>query len=177
MDEGRSKPVIRRATVDDAALVAALGARTFAETFGADNRPDDMAAYLAAAFGLPQQTAELSNPDYVTLLAEVGGAMAGFAQVRRRTPPACVRGPAPVEIQRFYVDRPWHGCGVAAPLMRASLDAVRALGGRSAWLSVWERNPRALAFYAKQGFTRSGAAEFRVGSDCQTDHILERAAD
>lgn len=169
--------VIRRATVDDAAHLADFGARTFHDAFAADNRPEDMAAYLASAFGRPQQTAELTSPDWVTLLVEIDGATAAFAQVRRQSPPAAVTGPAPIEIHRFYVQRGWHGRGVAGALMQACLDVVRELGGRTAWLSVWERNPRALAFYAKHGFTRSGMAEFWVGPDCQTDHIMERGVD
>lgn len=171
-----TEPVrIRRATVADAVDVATIGARTFHETFAADNRPDDMAAHLAASFGVPQQTEELLSADYVTLLAYAGATLVAFAQVRRKTPPACIEGPAPVELHRFYVDRQWHGLGVAATLMAASVDAIHALGGRTAWLSVWERNPRARAFYAKCGFRQTGTAEFWVGPDCQTDHILERA--
>lgn len=165
---------IRRAGVADAAVVAEFGARTFSETFAADNRPEDMAAHLTAAFGVPQQTAELSDPDYVTLLAYVDGGLAAFAQVRRKTTPACVQGPAPVELQRIYVDRPWHGRGVAAPLLAAVFDVVRELGGRTVWLSVWERNPRGRAFYVKSGFRQTGTADFWVGPDRQTDHIMER---
>lgn len=168
---------IRRACVADAAALAEIGARTFHETFAADNRPDDMAAYLATSFGVSQQTAELASADYVTLLACAGATPIAFAQVRRKEPPACVEGPAPVELHRFYVDRQWHGRGVAAPLMAASADAIRALGGRTAWLSVWEHNPRARAFYVKCGFRQTGTAEFWVGPDCQTDHILERTID
>jgi ribosomal protein S18 acetylase RimI-like enzyme len=56
--------------------------------------------------------------------------------------------------------------------MDACIEAVRGFGGRTAWLSVWEKNPRAQAFYAKVGFTRVGEADFRVGPDRQTDHIL-----
>ena len=115
--------------------------------------------------------------DYVTLLAYVGATLVAFAQVRRKAPPACVEGPAPVELHRFYVDRQWHGRGVAVPLMASSVDASRALGGRTAWLSVWEHNPRARAFYAKCGFRQTGTTEFWVGPDCQTDHVLERAID
>jgi len=161
--------------VADAAALAEIGARTFHDTFAADNTPDDMAEHLAATFGVVQQEAELSNADYVTLLACVDGALAAFAQVRRHDPPDCVEGPAPVELHRFYVDRPWHGQGVAARLMAVSVDAIRELGGRTVWLSVWEHNPRARAFYAKCGFRQSGTANFWVGSDCQTDHILARA--
>ena len=168
---------IRRAAAEDAAGLAELGARTFQDTFAADNRPEDMAAHLAAAFGVPQQTAELTDSDYVTLLAYVDGSLAAFAQVRRTDPPPSVEGSAPAELHRFYVDRPWHGQGVAAPLMAACADAIRELGGRTVWLSVWEHNPRARAFYTKCGFRHVGTAEFWVGTDCQTDHILERALD
>ena len=78
---------IRRATLDEAAAVAALAARTFEETFGADNRPEDMAVHLSTAYGVPQQSAEIADPDYVTLLAFADDALAAFAQVRRKTPP------------------------------------------------------------------------------------------
>lgn len=166
---------IRRATVADVAALAEIGARTFHDTFAADNRPEDMAAHLAAAFGVPQQTEELTNPDYVTLLAFVDDTLAAFAQVRRKEPPDCVEGPAPIELHRFYVDKAWHGRGVAAPLMAASVGAMRELGGRTVWLSVWEHNPRARAFYAKCGFQYTGTTEFWVGPDCQTDHVLARA--
>lgn len=165
---------IRRATLDDAAAVAALAAKTFFDTFAADNRPEDMAEHLATAYGLPQQSAEIADPGYVTLLAFVDDTLAAFAQVRHQTPPPCVAGDAPIEIHRFYVDQRWHGQGVARPLMDACLEAVRGFGGRTAWLSVWEKNPRAQAFYAKAGFTRAGEADFWVGPDRQTDHIFVR---
>jgi diamine N-acetyltransferase len=40
------------------------------------------------------------------------------------------------------------------------------------WLSVWERNPRAIAFYGKCGFRMVGSKDFWVGSDRQTDHVM-----
>ena len=168
---------IRRATVADAVALAEIGARTFHDTFAVDNQPDDMAEHLATTFGVAQQSAELASADYVTLLADVDGTLAAFAQVRRHDPPDCVEGRSPVELHRFYVDRPWHGQGVAARLMAATVEAIRALGGRTVWLSVWEHNPRARAFYAKCGFLQSGTADFWVGPDRQTDHILERAVE
>lgn len=165
---------IRRASLDDAAAVAAFAAKTFYETFAADNQPEDMAVHLSTAYGVPQQAAEIADPDYVTLLAFADDTLAALAQVRRKAPPPCVTGEAPIEIHRFYVDQRWHGRGIARPLMDACIEAVRGFGGRTAWLSVWERNPRAQAFYAKAGFTRAGEADFWVGPDRQTDHIFVR---
>lgn len=168
---------IRRATLDDAAAVASLAARTFEETFAVDNRPEDMAAHLVTAYGVQQQSAEIASADYATLLAFADGTLAAFAQVRRKDPPPCVTGDSPIEIHRFYVDHRWHGQGVARPLMDASIATARGLGARTLWLSVWEKNPRAQSFYAKRGFTRVGDADFWVGPDRQTDHIFARALD
>lgn len=164
---------IRRATISDAPAVASFAARTFAETFGPDNRPEDMAEYLASAYGEAQQRAELSDPDYVTLVVDApGNGLLAFAQVRRHPQPDCVEGDAPVELFRFYVDRPAHGSGLAQRLMKVVENVALAMRGGTLWLGVWERNLRAAAFYRKCGFRDVGSHQFLVGTDSQTDRIM-----
>jgi diamine N-acetyltransferase len=163
---------IRRAAPPDAAALAELAARTFAQTFAAGNTPEDLQAHLAASYGLAQQTAELMDPAVVTLLALRGDEPVGFAQVRRNAAPRCVVVERPVELHRFYLARSAQGTGVAAPLMAAARAAAQALGGRHLWLGVWERNPRAVAFYLKSGFVKVGSHDFIVGSDRQTDWVF-----
>ena len=163
---------VRRGVPDDAARLAALAARTFSEAFGADNRPSDLAAHVEASYGVRQQTGELIDRDYITLLAEVDGELAAFAQLRRGEVPSCVRSDAAVELMRFYVDARWHGRGVAQRLMQHVREGARELGARELWLGVWERNPRAIAFYAKCGFRDVGTKDFFVGPDRQTDRVM-----
>ena len=57
-------------------------------------------------------------------------------------------------------------------LMQAVRDAAREFEGRHLWLGVWEHNPRAQAFYRKQGFVDVGSTTFHVGTDRQTDRVL-----
>jgi ribosomal protein S18 acetylase RimI-like enzyme len=169
---------IRRAGPADAAPLAELAARTYTDTFADSTDPKDLELFLAKSYGVPQQTRELTDPDAITLVAEGERGLAGFAQVRRGAAPSCVQGPAPiVEIWRFYVDRDWHGRGVAQRLMAAAWDAARELGARTLWLSVWEHNARAQAFYAKFGFRDVGSKDFWVGTDCQTDRIMQTAVE
>ena len=166
---------IRRATPADSATFAEFGARTFFEAFAADNTPQDMAAHLASAWSPALQDAELRDPLIDTLLAvESGGALAGFAQLRAQHGPACVRTLVPIELQRFYVDRPWQGRGLAGALMKEVERVARQRGARELWLGVWERNLRAQAFYRKCGFEEVGTQVFVVGSDPQTDHVMLR---
>jgi ribosomal protein S18 acetylase RimI-like enzyme len=164
--------LIRRGVLGDAAALAELAARTFTDAFGSDNRPEDLQAHLACAYGVAQQSAELADPNIVTLLADRGGALIGYAQVRRHTVPACVTQDRPIELQRFYLDRSAHGTGVARELMSAVHETARELGGRHLWLGVWERNARAIAFYSKMGFTKVGSHHFHVGTDQQTDDVM-----
>lgn len=129
--------------------------------------------HLARSYGLAQQTAELAHPGISTLLASADGVLAGFAQLRQGLPPPCVTATRPIELWRFYVSRPWHGRGVAQALMAGAVAAARQRDGAVLWLGVWERNPRAQAFYRKSGFTDVGSQQFLVGTDTQTDRVME----
>jgi ribosomal protein S18 acetylase RimI-like enzyme len=163
---------IRRADLTDAPCLAAFAARTFADTFGPENTAEDMAAHFASSYSEAHQGREIASPEIVTLLLEEDSALAAYAQVRRNDAPIEPPLESAVELWRFYVDRRWHGRGLAAPLMDAAKKAAGALGARQLWLSVWERNPRAVAFYTKSGFRIVGSKDFWVGSDRQTDHVM-----
>ncbi len=167
-------PTIRRATPDDAAALAELAARTFRDTFGADNTPEDLALHLASSYSPSLQAQEIADPDLITLVAENAQALVAFAQLRRGSAPPCVTGPSPIELSRFYLAADWHGRGLSQRLMAEVLDAARRDGAATLWLGVWERNPRAIAFYRKAGYLDVGAHIFVVGTDPQTDRIMTR---
>lgn len=168
---------LRRALVSDAATLAEFGARTFVETFAADNSPDDMATYLAQSFGAAIQRAELSSPSVAAFLAEVDGALVGYAVLRDGGDASglpSLTAAAPVELQRLYVGRELKGRGVAQLLMAEVEAEARRRGGRTLWLGVWEKNARAIAFYEKSGFTDVGTHVFQLGSDAQTDRLMSK---
>ena len=165
---------IRHAGESDARSLAELAARTFEETFAADNRPEDMALHAASTYGVARQLEEIRDPDITTLLAEVDGRLAGYAQLRFGDAPACVVGERPVELWRFYIVSALHGRGVAQTLMKHVELEARSRGARTLWLGVWEHNDRARSFYSKAGFVDVGSHIFTVGSDEQTDRILMR---
>jgi ribosomal protein S18 acetylase RimI-like enzyme len=166
---------IRRATVADAEALSEIGARTFFETFAADNTPEDMKLFLESTWHPELPRAEIQDENLDTLIAcDASGAIAGFAQLRVNDPPAGIVVRAPVELKRFYVDKPWHGQGLARSLMEAAERAARARGAREFWLGVWERNERAQAFYRKCGFRKVGKQIFVVGNDPQTDNVMLR---
>ena len=164
----------RRGTVLDASRLTGFAVKSFSHTYGEFNTPEDMEGYLRSSFGAEQQTRELADPDMITVLAESGDALIGYAQVRRKEHPPFVSQENPAEIYRFYVDASAHGKGVARRLMDESMNAARDLGAKHIWLGVWERNARAIAFYRKCGFIEIGEQYFQLGSDRQRDLVLVR---
>ena len=169
--------VVRRGRPDEAGELSVFAERVFREAFAAQNRVADLDMYLRNAYGPRQQLAELNDPQITTLVAEVEGRMAGFAQVRPGKAPPCVEGSAPIELWRFYVDRPFQGLGVAGTLMQAVVEAAMDRNARTVWLGVWEQNPRAQAFYRKCGFADVGKQPFQLGGDTQTDRVMARPLD
>lgn len=167
-------PMIRRGTVADAGLLSELGARTFTETFAAENTPEDLASYIGTSFNVARVTAELEDPASIFLIAEVDGRAAGYARLHAGEPAPEIEGAKPIELVRLYVSREWLGRGLGGQLMRACLDQARQAGHETIWLGVWERNPRAQAFYRKWNFRTVGAHVFQLGADKQRDLLMER---
>jgi ribosomal protein S18 acetylase RimI-like enzyme len=167
---------ICRGSVVDAAELAVFAARTFKEAFSANTQPDDMQAHLAASYGLAQQAAELADPLVATILARSVGKLVAYAQVRQSSPPPpCVTHADPIELHRFYVDSRAHGSGLAPRLMDEAHRAAREFHGRHIWLSVWDQNPRGIAFYKKTMFVDVGSTFYMVGPDKQLDRVLVSA--
>lgn len=79
-----------------------------------------------------------------TWVAEHGTEIIGFTQYG---PPDGSPAVADRELSAMYVRAPWYGTGLAQALLDSVLEP-----DRSCCLWVFERNPRARAFYGKYGF-------------------------
>ena len=166
---------IRYAKSSDNVMLSEIGRQTFYDSFAAENTPEDMAAYLAESFSPQKQAAELADSKTVFLIAEIEDEAVGFARMKEGPPLPGITGDHPIEIVRFYSVKAWIGRGVGAALMQACLDEASKRGCDSIWLDVWERNPRAMAFYRKWGFVEVGTATFKLGSDLQHDLLFQRS--
>jgi RimJ/RimL family protein N-acetyltransferase len=167
---------IRRATADDAARLSEFASAAFIDWYLPDNRAEDVQTHVRNTFAPDLQRNEIKEPGQYVLLAESAGDVAGYGMLRLNRPCAGLSQIGLAEIRRFYVGRAWHGTGLATTLMQAVTAHGASLGASGFWLTCWERNPRALAFYAKCGFRDIGTTTFTVGHDVQTDRLLYRPA-
>lgn len=174
MPSSTALPTIREAHMSDAAALAELSRRTFTDTFAAGNTPDDLAMFLHATYGEVIQRQELASSHLMYFLAEVQGLPVAYVLLRHGKPSPFVDDPTAVEIQRLYVDRAFHGTGLAQRMMDECVRIATLRGAASLFLGVWEHNARALRFYAAQGFVPVGQQGFMLGNDPQTDLVMHR---
>lgn len=85
-----------------------------------------------------------------TTVAEVGGQVVGFTMVDGD------------ELEQLFVDPDQHGAGIAAPLLAAGEQRIRAAGHDMAWLAVVVGNARARRFYEKHGWSDAGDLPYEV---------------
>jgi diamine N-acetyltransferase len=166
--------IIRKATIEDANLLAQLGWQTFYESFIAVNSPDDMQAYLEEAFTPEVILSELQDPDSQYFIAQNPTKAIGYAKLRYRPNAEELPKPEAIELQRIYVDANYQKLKVGSLLLNHCLKTAQNQGFKIIWLGVWEHNQKALAFYQKNGFTAFGSHTFQLGKDLQTDLLYQK---
>ncbi|MFT7688817.1 MAG: ribosomal protein S18 acetylase RimI-like enzyme [Candidatus Azotimanducaceae bacterium] len=168
-------PSIRKAELADARFLSLFAESTFRDTFSSENTSEDMNLHCRKYFSEEIQKEEILNTNRATLLSIVEDKLVGYTQLHWGEFPSCVPANFPGEIQRLYIDSPWHGRGVAQDLMNAAIAEMINRGSDAVCLGVWENNPRAISFYEKLGFKKCGSKVFQLGTDPQTDIIMTRS--
>ncbi|KAG0749197.1 hypothetical protein G6F57_009714 [Rhizopus arrhizus] len=155
-------------------VLSELGGRLFADTFGDDNPPEDMKAFLESTYTPEIQFKELNDPSIHTYMAfDEENTPVAFCQLKEsKDVYDFVGDPEAVELSRIYVDKRYAGKGIGKKLLAECLSKTRQLGKKTIWLGVWEFNPSAIKFYESQGFRKVGSHTFKVGNKLDTDEIM-----
>ena len=167
---------IRQAVPEDAALLTDLAYTTFWDAFHdhPKNAPHDLEAYMQTAFSVEQIRSEIEDTNSVFLIAELDGELAGYAKLIFESTEPDIIAEWPVELSRLYSHQKYLGKGVGQALMDACFARAKETGRDVIWLGVWEFNPRAQRFYEKNGFRLVGKHTFLLGSDPQTDLLMQK---
>lgn len=164
---------IRYGNTSDANRLAQLGAQTFYDTFSNDNLEEDIRLHLEATYSPDIQLSELDDPNVIYIVAEVDSELVGYAKLHLNSRVDSVQNEKTIEIERIYSAKEYIGKGVGKELMQSCINEARQRECDSIWLGVWEKNPRAIAFYKKWGFRDVGEHIFMLGKDPQRDIIMK----
>ena len=139
---------VRPADVQDADAIAAVHVRAWQEAY-AHLLPADFLAARDVDARAQRWRAIVTDPTVDVLVACVDGRVVGWASAG----PGRGDAPRDRELEGIYVLATHHGSGAG----QALLDA--AVGTDPAFLWVADGNPRAEAFYRRNGFARDGAVK------------------
>ncbi|KAI5262793.1 acyl-CoA N-acyltransferase [Aureobasidium subglaciale] len=168
---------IRKATLQDAKALAALGTHVWTKTFGHTVSPADLQKYLNASYSTSAMEADITNPLKELIVAtSTTNDIIGFTLMTKGSTEPCLASYSNhVELQRIYVHPAYHGTGVGK-LLAVELEALaRKEGFEHMWLGVWEENARALGLYGKLGFKEVGKKKFLVGDQVDTDLVMVKS--
>ena len=98
-------PILRRAVPADTRCLADIGRETFVETFGTLYPPDDLSAYLLAAYDTEATRLSLEDPAQASwLLEDASGRALGYATAGPCGLPHSEAGPGALELKRINRD-------------------------------------------------------------------------
>lgn len=164
---------MRKCTQEDLEMIRSLSEKTFMETFGADNKEEDMNEYLKENFSSPKLLEELINNHSIYYAVFFKGSPAAYMKVNFMEAQTEKGYPDSLEIQRIYVLKKYKGQQMGRKLIGQAVETAKRNGLKYIWLGVWEHNTAAKKFYEKLGFVKIDTHVFLLGEDEQTDEIMK----
>lgn len=164
---------IKRVALNDIDQLQKIGRQTFSETFSAGNTEEDMRKYLEEGFSIEKLTAELNNKNSEFYFATIDNKVIGYLKLNFGQSQTELKDDKALEIERIYVLKEFHGKSVGQLLYEKAIQIARQTNADYVWLGVWEKNPRAINFYKKNGFVEFDKHVFKLGNDEQTDIMMK----
>lgn len=159
--------------ISDIKTLQELSRQTYFETFAADNTPENMQSYLEASFNEQKLTTEINDSYSAFYFAKIDNKAVGYLKLNFGPAQTELQDNKGIEVERIYVLKDFHGQKVGQLLLDKAIQVAREWKIEYIWLGVWEKNPKAIRFYEKNGFVPFGSHIFRLGDDEQTDIMMK----
>jgi GNAT superfamily N-acetyltransferase len=164
--------LFRPAEPADALCLGVLSTQVFLDTYAPHGIRAAVANEVLAKHSVAVYEALLADLAVTILLAECAGHLVGFSQVRNGVGHALVAESAAAELDRLYVQERFTGRGVGRDLLRHAEKAAAARGADTLWLTAWEGNARALAFYPRRGYESLGMTVYTIDGEDFPNHVF-----
>ncbi|KAF8955431.1 hypothetical protein BGZ46_002641 [Entomortierella lignicola] len=167
---------LRKATSDDAAVLAELGALTFSHTFGSMYAPKDLEDFITTTYTVEQHLTPLNDPrESFWLLEDDKGQAIAFGWVGACKLPVSNLESNAGEVKRLYVHPDHQGKKLGTLVLDRMIVWLGDNGFEPLYIGVWSGNDGAQRLYARYGFEKFSEYEFIVGNHRDHEFILKRA--
>ena len=163
--------LVRRGELRDAENLSALAIQVWLHTYATEGISSVVSRYVLSEFSAGKFEVALSEDSTAVLVAEVNESLVGYAKLT--TGKLCpVATSSEVELATLYVQEHFVGTGVGRALLGQAEQWARHRTNSSIWLAVNSKNSRAIAFYAKHGYTKLGITHFELGNEKHENLVL-----
>jgi len=162
-----------KVSLNDIDQLQRIGRLTFSETFSSANTEANMIKYLEKEFSKEKLTYELSNKNSEFYFAVLENSIIGYLKLNFGQSQTELKDSKSLEIERIYVLKEYHGKNVGQTLYDKAIQIAKQININYVWLGVWEKNPRAINFYKKNGSVEFDKHIFKLGNDEQTDIMMK----
>lgn len=170
---GDCAAMFRLAQAEDVEPIGLLASHVFLDTYVPQGVSRAIASEVRLRFSREALLARLQDPGVRILLAEDGEWLLGFADLSLSAPEPRP-GVQGAEVLRLYVHPRHQGQGVGRRLLQAAETLAQQAGATGCWLSAWEGNSRALAFYPRQGYRDVGETDYCIDGQAYRNRVFSK---
>lgn len=167
--------VVRKADVKDVPIISYLGRLTFSETFGDLFRdPQDLEDYLLRTFSVEKLQSSFQNSNNAFWLAFADEVPVGFGKLKLDQIEDEISQKRSSQLQKIYVLKDYLSMKIGLKTQEEMIKTAKDFGSELIWLSVLRENERAINFYLKNGFSKTGNHDFRIGKELFHFNIMTK---
>lgn len=163
---------LRAGLTGDAPTIAALATQVFLDTYATVGVRPDLAHEAFHEYSVQAFAARLAEGRRKFVVAARGAALVGFVEVLcagRASPGGAVVG---AELVRLYIQPRSQRAGLGRLLIREAEQLALLASPSALWLTAWEGNADALAFYRRMGYADVGATTYSFGGNTYGNRVL-----
>ena len=166
---------LRSATPADAQTIAALAIQVFLDTYATEGVRPDLAGEAFVEYAPAAFAERLVDSARRFVLAEQDTALVGFAEWITTSLPAPAGSLSGVQLVRLYIQPRFQRSGLGKRLLLATEAAASSLGRSALWLTTWDGNHRARAFYAAVGYEDVGATSYSYEDRVYANRVFAKS--
>jgi ribosomal protein S18 acetylase RimI-like enzyme len=165
---------VRPGSSSDAITIAALATQVFLDTYATHGVRPDLAREAFHGYSEQAFLARLGDSQRRFIVAERGEGLVGFAEVLCANLPCPGTSVSGAELVRLYVQPRAQGAGIGRALIgeAETLGLVTLLP--SLWVTVWEGNAGALAFYRRMGYAEVGVTTYSFEGNTYGNRVFAK---
>lgn len=165
---------LRPANAADALCLSVLAMQVFLDTYATAGIRPQIAREVLSTYSVAAFNRAFAAADTRIDVAETQGHLVGFAQVCFDVNHELAPTGRQAELLRLYVQEPFTGAGLGTRLLQQAEVAAAGHGATVLWLTPWVHNHRALAFYARRGYTDHGLTPFVFEGESHLNRVYAR---